>query len=283
VTQNATRTARAHESRRRAFTLIELLVVIAIVALLVGVLLPGLAGARRAAQRAACLSNQRQLAAAWAMYAAGNAGLAMPAMSNEGDSSRVYWWGAEVADNDEGRPVRVDRSRGLLAATLGHSADDVFECPSQPWQSYTPQGQSRTEPTSTYGYNAYGLCPPSSGYAAVRTQRWLRVDQIGRPASQAVFADAMIRLGPRLHNSTLLDPPKLFDSRGRWQTNRSPTTSFRHGGRGTTRTAVATADGGAATHEPAGDLTKNRLGSLSDGVGPWYVQDARRWAAPRSR
>jgi prepilin-type N-terminal cleavage/methylation domain-containing protein len=51
-----------------AFTLIELLVVIAILAILAALLLTGLAGARRRAQSAACLSNLHQIGIALDLY-----------------------------------------------------------------------------------------------------------------------------------------------------------------------------------------------------------------------
>jgi prepilin-type N-terminal cleavage/methylation domain-containing protein len=79
--------------RRGAFTLIELLVVIAIIAILAALLLPVLHQAQEKAREAQCLSNKKQMAMGWVMYASDQANAEI--MPN-GDEAKLVASGVNV-------------------------------------------------------------------------------------------------------------------------------------------------------------------------------------------
>ena len=66
------------KATRPGFSLIELLVVLAIIAILIGLIMPMLSGARRAAKSVQCKSNLRQLGQALLIYAGDNEGWYFP-------------------------------------------------------------------------------------------------------------------------------------------------------------------------------------------------------------
>ena len=254
---------------RRGFTLIELLVVIAVVAVLVGLLLPGLRGAREAGRSAVCLAQVRQLGAGWTLYAGDYRDRVMPlaywSFEDIGTGQAVYWWGTHGTST-----TPVEHGRGFIAPYLEASLStkgSVYNCPSQAWGTYRPQGPSGG-PTSTYGYNGYYLSPSKTpGWAfTIGHRAWKRLGDVRRPSELFVFADAMLAGSPA-RNTALLDPPELW-SGSSWEVNLSPTTSFRH----CVAAAAVCADGSARVWAGDGEA----IGSVG-GNAPHYVPDAAEW------
>jgi prepilin-type N-terminal cleavage/methylation domain-containing protein/prepilin-type processing-associated H-X9-DG protein len=113
-----------HSTRRlcysSAFTLIELLVVISIIALLIAVLLPALAAARKSAQSIQCAANQRQVFVAMTAYSQNHNDWIAPIVMKVNGTNR-FW--------PVGLGVEVLNMQVTDFSTNGIRPPGIFACP----------------------------------------------------------------------------------------------------------------------------------------------------------
>ena len=117
----------------RGFTLIELLVVIVIIAILAGLLLPGLSRAKTKARGLQCLNNQRQLALAWRMYVEDNNDLLLYASEDPWNPATWgYAWMVGTMDFDPNNRANWDPDTGVKKSRLWPYCGQnlaIWKCP----------------------------------------------------------------------------------------------------------------------------------------------------------
>lgn len=252
--------------RRSAFTLIELLVVISIIALLIGILLPALGSARKAAMATVNLTNLRTMGQGLALYMDDH-GMLPPFRLPSGQTHEATGrprarWHFPLGDyvGQPYHPRTAEEWADFTGGEGGSGATDdmpridnpVFMDPTHDLDDYRSQnGEIKSLRNGSYGYNYHSLGNtrtegPNGSFANYP----VRESAIQAASRTVSFADSKgnqnkVRdLGLREHSYTL-DPPRL-DTRRHHATTFAETSGpspadARHNGRAT----VAFLDGHA--------------------------------------
>jgi prepilin-type processing-associated H-X9-DG protein/prepilin-type N-terminal cleavage/methylation domain-containing protein len=211
-----------------AFTLIELLAVLAVVSLLAALLLPSLARAKGKAQSVSCLSNLKQLGAAFLLYCDENEDVfptGAPASALGVQPEDWIWW--QVQTGPAVRPAMRDGHGSAISPYLGGYNSRFFRCPADKdalaremtWK----QNPSKEQYTYSYSLNAHSMQGMASYLSKDRSRIFLnKLSAVVNPSHKIMLAEEK--------GSPNDGPGSAFIDDGRWQPLGYPLT-MRHAGK----------------------------------------------------